>query len=96
MLVLERLTHGPDADLKMGLPVLPLYEVRGTEDCSANETGSSFPVNCLDRHVHVAPDKVALIWERDEPGEEVRVTYRSVLTSEHMRHVTACMSTAQG
>uniref|UniRef100_A0A8C8ARW1 Acetyl-coenzyme A synthetase N-terminal domain-containing protein n=1 Tax=Otus sunia TaxID=257818 RepID=A0A8C8ARW1_9STRI len=38
-------------------------------------------VNCLDRHVHIAPDKVALIWEKDEPGEEVRVTYRSVLTS---------------
>ncbi|RMC00608.1 hypothetical protein DUI87_23225 [Hirundo rustica rustica] len=36
-------------------------------------------VNCLDRHVHVAPDKVALIWERDEPGEEVRVTYRELL-----------------
>uniref|UniRef100_A0A8C4V037 Uncharacterized protein n=1 Tax=Falco tinnunculus TaxID=100819 RepID=A0A8C4V037_FALTI len=32
-------------------------------------------VNCLARHVHVAPDKVALIWEKDELGEEVRVTY---------------------
>ncbi|XP_048804093.1 acetyl-coenzyme A synthetase 2-like, mitochondrial isoform X1 [Lagopus muta] len=36
-------------------------------------------VNCLDRHVHVAPDKVALIWEKDEPGEELRVTYRELL-----------------
>nr|XP_010298329.1 PREDICTED: acetyl-coenzyme A synthetase 2-like, mitochondrial [Balearica regulorum gibbericeps] len=36
-------------------------------------------VNCLDRHVHVAPDKVALIWEKDEPGEEVWVTYRELL-----------------
>ncbi|KAJ7399531.1 acetyl-coenzyme A synthetase 2-like protein [Pitangus sulphuratus] len=36
-------------------------------------------VNCLDRHVHAAPDKVALIWEKDEPGEEVRVTYRELL-----------------
>ncbi|GAB0190709.1 acetyl-coenzyme A synthetase 2-like, mitochondrial [Grus japonensis] len=26
-----------------------------------------------------APDKVALIWEKDEPGEEVRVTYRELL-----------------
>lgn len=34
-------------------------------------------VNCLDRHVHTCPDKVALIWERDEPGSEVKVTYRS-------------------
>uniref|UniRef100_A0A8C3UFS6 Acetyl-coenzyme A synthetase n=1 Tax=Catharus ustulatus TaxID=91951 RepID=A0A8C3UFS6_CATUS len=47
--------------------------------CSVNDTGFSFPVNCLDRHVHVAPDKVALIWEKDEPGEEVRVTYRELL-----------------
>nr|XP_005301635.1 acetyl-coenzyme A synthetase 2-like, mitochondrial isoform X2 [Chrysemys picta bellii] len=36
-------------------------------------------VNCLDRHVHTAPNKVALIWEKDEPGKEVRVTYRELL-----------------
>ncbi|XP_062267120.1 acetyl-coenzyme A synthetase 2-like, mitochondrial [Platichthys flesus] len=36
-------------------------------------------VNCLDRHVHTCPDRVALIWERDEPGSEVRVTYRQLL-----------------
>lgn len=34
-------------------------------------------VNCLDRHVHTCPERVALIWERDEPGSEVKVTYRS-------------------
>lgn len=37
---------------------------------------SGFSVNCLDRHVHTCPEKVALIWEKDEPGSEVRVTYR--------------------
>ncbi|XP_038629999.1 acetyl-coenzyme A synthetase 2-like, mitochondrial isoform X2 [Scyliorhinus canicula] len=36
-------------------------------------------VNCIDRHVHVSPDKVALIWERDEPGTQVKVTYRQLL-----------------
>lgn len=36
-------------------------------------------VNCLDRHVHTCPDRVALIWERDEPGSEVKVTYRELL-----------------
>ncbi|KAM9778652.1 acetyl-coenzyme A synthetase 2-like, mitochondrial [Syngnathus typhle] len=36
-------------------------------------------VNCLDRHVRSSPEKVALIWERDEPGSEVRVTYRQLL-----------------
>lgn len=35
-------------------------------------------VNCLDRHVDTChSEKVALIWERDEPGSEVKVTYRS-------------------
>ncbi|TNN26454.1 Acetyl-coenzyme A synthetase 2-like, mitochondrial [Liparis tanakae] len=33
-------------------------------------------VNCLDVHVDKHPDRVALIWERDEPGTEVKVTYR--------------------
>lgn len=33
-------------------------------------------VNCLDQHVQKCPESVALIWERDEPGTEVRITYR--------------------
>lgn len=33
-------------------------------------------VNCLDQHVEKSPNKVALIWERDEPGTAVHVTYR--------------------
>ncbi|KAM9354003.1 acetyl-coenzyme A synthetase 2-like, mitochondrial [Pholidichthys leucotaenia] len=36
-------------------------------------------VNCLDRHVHTCPDRVALIWEQDEKGSEVRYTYRELL-----------------
>ncbi|MGH0153702.1 UNVERIFIED_CONTAM: hypothetical protein FKN15_027379 [Acipenser sinensis] len=36
-------------------------------------------VNCLDRHIHTCPERVALIWEKDEPGTEVRVTYRQLL-----------------
>ncbi|XP_069394196.1 acetyl-coenzyme A synthetase 2-like, mitochondrial isoform X1 [Paralichthys olivaceus] len=36
-------------------------------------------VNCLDVHVDKHPDRVALIWERDEPGTEVKVTYRELL-----------------
>ncbi|XP_062912401.1 acetyl-coenzyme A synthetase 2-like, mitochondrial [Mobula hypostoma] len=36
-------------------------------------------VNCLDRHANQSPNKVALIWERDEPGTEVRITYRELL-----------------
>lgn len=33
-------------------------------------------VNCLDQHVQQSPDRVALIWEKDEPGTEVKITYR--------------------
>ncbi|KAF3849838.1 hypothetical protein F7725_019557 [Dissostichus mawsoni] len=29
-------------------------------------------VNCLDRHVDTCPERVALIWERDEPGSEIK------------------------
>ncbi|TDH01674.1 hypothetical protein EPR50_G00182660 [Perca flavescens] len=36
-------------------------------------------VNCLDIHVEKHPERVALIWERDEPGTEVNVTYRELL-----------------
>ena len=33
-------------------------------------------VNCLDRHAEQNPDGVALIWERDEPGTQVEITYK--------------------
>uniref|UniRef100_A0A674MZC7 Acetyl-coenzyme A synthetase n=1 Tax=Takifugu rubripes TaxID=31033 RepID=A0A674MZC7_TAKRU len=36
-------------------------------------------VNCLDVHVEKHPDRVALIWEKDEPGTEEKVTYRELL-----------------
>ncbi|NXE07506.1 ACS2L synthetase, partial [Lophotis ruficrista] len=36
-------------------------------------------VNCLDKHVEKSPNRVALIWERDEPGTAVHVTYRELL-----------------
>uniref|UniRef100_A0A8C9FKN3 Acetyl-coenzyme A synthetase N-terminal domain-containing protein n=1 Tax=Pavo cristatus TaxID=9049 RepID=A0A8C9FKN3_PAVCR len=30
-------------------------------------------VNCLDQHVEKSPNRVALIWERDEPGTAVKI-----------------------
>ncbi|XP_006860819.1 PREDICTED: acetyl-coenzyme A synthetase 2-like, mitochondrial-like [Chrysochloris asiatica] len=36
-------------------------------------------VNCLDQHVLKSPESIALIWEQDEPGTEVRITYRELL-----------------
>ena len=32
--------------------------------------------NCLDRHAEKDPNKIALIWERDEPGKTLHVSYR--------------------
>ena len=34
--------------------------------------------NCVDRHAAVTPDRVALLWEGDEPGDVRRVTYREL------------------
>ena len=37
-----------------------------------------FTVNCLDRHVVKDPSAVAIIWERNEPGEQEKITYKYV------------------
>ncbi|KZS17455.1 Acetyl-coenzyme A synthetase 2, mitochondrial-like protein [Daphnia magna] len=37
-------------------------------------------VNCVDRHKEKDPDRVALIWEKDEPGQEERITYGQLYT----------------
>ncbi|HOJ51935.1 MAG TPA: acetate--CoA ligase [Syntrophales bacterium] len=34
--------------------------------------------NCLDRHLKVRPDKVAIQWEGNEPGEDRAFTYREL------------------
>ncbi|HUP23924.1 MAG TPA: acetate--CoA ligase [Thermoanaerobaculia bacterium] len=34
--------------------------------------------NCVDRWAAVAPERVGLIWARDEPGEYQRITYREL------------------
>ncbi|XP_070578293.1 acetyl-coenzyme A synthetase 2-like, mitochondrial [Ptychodera flava] len=35
-------------------------------------------VNCVDRHKDKNPDKIALIWEKDEPGTQDTVTYQQL------------------
>ncbi|XP_030854852.1 acetyl-coenzyme A synthetase 2-like, mitochondrial [Strongylocentrotus purpuratus] len=35
-------------------------------------------VNCIDRHKEASPDRVALIWEKDEPNQEERITYKQL------------------
>lgn len=34
--------------------------------------------NCLDRHVEEDPNRVALIWEKDEPHQHENITYKYV------------------
>lgn len=64
------------------LPAL-LTEKDGTT-CKGESLKSSLPVNCLDRHVHSAPNKVALIWEKDEPGQQDQITYRLLFILVHV------------
>ena len=35
--------------------------------------------NCIDRHAKNNPDKVAIIWEGDDPNETKKITYRDLL-----------------
>ena len=35
-------------------------------------------VNCVDRHVETQPDKTAIIWAADEPGEYRHISYREL------------------
>ena len=37
-----------------------------------------FLVNCVDRYARINPEKIALIWEKDEPGQEIKVTYQEL------------------
>jgi acetyl-CoA synthetase len=34
--------------------------------------------NCIDRHLKTRADKIAIIWEGDEPGDVRRITYREL------------------
>lgn len=35
--------------------------------------------NCVDRHALATPEKVALIWEADEPGNSQKITFATLL-----------------
>jgi len=34
--------------------------------------------SCLDRHVETHPDKIAILWEGDEPNDIRRISYREL------------------
>ncbi len=48
--------------------------IRWFEDGSLNVS-----YNCIDRHAENNPDKVAIIWEGDDPNETKKITYRDLL-----------------
>ena len=35
-------------------------------------------VNCIDRHLESRGDQTALLWEQDEPGKAVHISYREL------------------
>jgi len=37
--------------------------------------------NCIDRHAKNNPDKIAIIWEGDDPNETKNITYKDLLTN---------------
>ena len=49
------------------------FRIRWYEDGRLNVS-----VNCLDRHLAERADKVAIVWEGDDPAESERITYREL------------------
>ncbi|MEJ0009209.1 MAG: AMP-binding protein [Alphaproteobacteria bacterium] len=47
--------------------------IRWFEDGRLNVTE-----NCVDRHAAATPDKIAILWEGDEPGNVRRISYREL------------------
>ncbi len=37
--------------------------------------------NCIDRHAKNSPDKIAIIWEGDDPNDVKKITYKELLTN---------------
>ena len=35
--------------------------------------------NCIDRHAKKSPDKIAIIWEGDDPKDVIKITYKDLL-----------------
>jgi acetyl-CoA synthetase len=43
------------------------------------EGGLNVSYNCLDRHAYANPDKTAIIYEADEPGQAREISYAELL-----------------
>src|SRR3712207_2766953 len=49
----------------------PSVSIRWFEDGTLNVSA-----NCIDRHLRDRGDKVALLWEGDDPNDDAKITYR--------------------
>ena len=65
--------------------IVPYTKVKDTSFAEADfriawfaDGALNVSANCLDRHLATQPDRVAILWEGDEPGETRRVTYREL------------------
>ncbi|MBO6675798.1 MAG: acetate--CoA ligase [Rhizobiales bacterium] len=48
--------------------------------------------NCVDRHIETRGDQVAIIWEGDDPGEHLEITYREL--GEHVNKMAGVLRNA--
>ena len=76
-------TTAMDCDMKAG-------QFKWFEDGRLNAS-----VNCVDRHAATNPDKVAIIWEKDEPGQHVKVSFNAHLPRSLIRLLTPFISCFQ-
>ena len=51
----------------------PDVSIRWFEDGTTNAS-----YNCVDRHVATRGDKVAILWEGDDPSQSRKITYREL------------------
>jgi len=65
--------------------IVPYHEVKDTSFDAADfrirwfaDGQLNVSANCLDRHLATRGDQIAIVWEGDEPGETLRVTYRDL------------------
>jgi hypothetical protein len=47
---------------------------------ASNDQPISPAVNCIDQHIKTKADQVAIIWEKDEPGQTEFITYHQLLS----------------
>jgi acetyl-CoA synthetase len=71
--------HHPFQQVVSGSPIL----TPTTKDITRWFLGGQLnvTVNCIDRHMRTSPNKLAIIWEGDEPGHVRNITYYELLQS---------------